>query len=162
MRGGIRGCIRTQGSGGRWLMPACVPTLPLMACREEDQWKNGPPQSSLHHCGSIFTPYYHIKRSVPKGLHWRLRREGGKGTDRKKERWRISVQKRRVVKRDGEGVGVVLLAGSLRLHILSNHGGLVQSEESRRRPFLHSTALIWQCPVLCLPAILLLVMGSGP
>lgn len=64
-------------------MPACVPTLPLMACREEDQWKNRPPQSSLHHCGSIFTPYYHIKRSVPKGLETE---EGGRERDREKER----------------------------------------------------------------------------
>lgn len=86
-------------------------------------------------------------------------KESERGIERKKE-GNMSTEEEGG--KGKEGVSVVLLAGSLRLHILSNHGGLVQSEESRRRPFLHSTALIWQCPVLCLPAILLLVMGSGP
>lgn len=66
-------------------------------------------------------------------------KESERGIERKKE-GNMSTEEEGG--KGKEGVSVVLLAGSLRLHILSNHGGLVQSEESRRRPFLRSTALI--------------------
>lgn len=75
----------------------CVNVCVLVAdrrrvCVRGDQWRAVSAQSSLLHCVSIFTPYYHIINAEDpigltlKTLAWERRREK-RGEEREKE-WR--------------------------------------------------------------------------